>query len=448
MQICSDINKKREIMKIIFIGAGMASLVASERLARAGYDVSVFEKDAYENLSYDWHDDVNRDAFEMFGLPLPKEGTYFPKRNWTFVPPAERIEVSLHIPEKELDWSTERRILAQQYVDRAKDVVDFHFSTPVQSLIVENGTVNGIVANGEKFYADLIVDNSGAMSPFRAQLPKSAHVTVEPKSNEIFVAYRAFHKKADGVKDPQNTNKAYLKHLGEEGISWSIIDPAGTVNVLIGRAGELPKETFGRAYKALKASNPIISDEIVRGGRTCIIPIRYPLTRMVADGYAAIGDAAFMTIPMIGSGIENSMKAACILADTIIKSNSVKKEDLWKYEVEYFKLRGGDHVGIDILKRWLLGAKPQDLDWLFEKGVVDDANMAAGATGKLIVLSPKDLVVKVARGWTRLPLLLAMNNMLMRSKKAAKIAKHIPETYDEEKIAKWENKIEKLVYHK
>ena len=41
-----------------------------------------------------------------------------------------------------------------------------------------------------------------------------------------------------------------------------------------------------------------------------------------------------------------------------------------------------------------------------------------------------------------------MNNMLMRSKKVAKIAKHIPETYDEEKIAKWENKIEKLVYHK
>lgn len=313
-------------MKIIFIGAGMASLVASERLARAGYDVSVFEKDAYENLSYDWHDDVNRDAFEMFGLPLPKEGTYFPKRNWTFVPPAERIEVSLHIPEKELDWSTERRILAQQYVDRAKDVVDFHFSTPVQSLIVENGTVNGIVANGENFYADLVVDNSGAMSPFRAQLPKSAHVTAKPRSNEIFVAYRAFHKKADGVKDPQNTNKAYLKHLGEEGISWSIIDPAGTVNVLIGRAGELPKSTFDRAYKALKASNPIISDEIVRGGRTCIIPIRYPLTRMVADGYAAIGDAAFMTIPMIGSGIENSMKAACILADTIIKSNSVKRK--------------------------------------------------------------------------------------------------------------------------
>ena len=434
-------------MKIVFIGAGMASLVASERLARAGFDVSVYEKDSYDNLSYDWHDDVNRDAFDMFNLPLPKEGTYFPKRNWTFVPPAERIEVSLHIPEKELDWSTERRILAQQNGDRAKDVVDFHFSSPVESLIVEDGKVKGVTVGGEKVYADLVVDNSGAMSPFRGQLPKAAHVTANPQKNEIFVAYRAFHKKADGVKDPENTNKAYLKHLGEEGISWSIIDPAGTVNVLIGRA-ELPKETFDNALSALKRSNPIIGDEIVRGGINCVIPIRYPLTRMVADGYVAIGDAAFMTIPMIGSGIENSMKAACILADTIIENRSVDKKDLWKYQVRYYRLRGADHVGVDVLKRWLLGAKPSDLDWLFEKGVVDDSNMAAGATGRLIVLSPKDLVQKVVRGYTRLPLLLRMNSMLMRSKKAAKIAKRIPEEYDENKISKWETKIEKLVYHK
>lgn len=39
-------------MKIVFIGAGMASLVASERLARAGFDVSVYEKQTYDTLSY------------------------------------------------------------------------------------------------------------------------------------------------------------------------------------------------------------------------------------------------------------------------------------------------------------------------------------------------------------------------------------------------------------
>lgn len=49
-------------MKVIVIGAGNAGLVAAEKLARGGLDVSVFEKNAYENLSYDWHDDVNAAA--------------------------------------------------------------------------------------------------------------------------------------------------------------------------------------------------------------------------------------------------------------------------------------------------------------------------------------------------------------------------------------------------
>ena len=141
------------------------------------------------------------------------------------------------------------------------------------------------------------------------------------------------------------------------------------------------------------------------------------------------------------------MKAGCILADVIIASKSVDKRALWQYQVQYYRLRGADHVGVDVLKRWLLGAKPDDLDWLFEKGVVDKKDMAAGATGKLITLKPKDLIVKVARGYTRLPLLLAMNSMLSRSQKASKTAKRIPETYDEKKIAKWEKKIEKLVRH-
>ena len=434
-------------MKIIFIGAGMASLVASERLARAGYDVSVYEKDGYDNLSYDWHDDINKDAFDAYGLPRPREGTFFAKRNWTFIPPSERIEVTLDIAEDELDWSTERRLLAQQYVDRAKDVVDFHFNAKVDSLIVQDDAVKGVIVGGEKAYADLVVDNSGALSLFRAMLPDCAHITKTPCDNEIFVAYRAFFDKKEGVSDPQSTNRAYLKHLGEEGISWSILDPAGTVNVLIGRAGKLPKDTFENALCELKRSNPVIGDRVVRGGIKCVIPIRYSLTRMVFDGYVAIGDSAFMTIPMIGSGIENSMKAGCILADVIIASKSVDKRALWQYQVQYYRLRGADHVGVDVLKRWLLGAKPADLDWLFEKGVVDKKDMAAGATGKLITLKPKDLIVKVARGYTRLPLLLAMNSMLSRSEKASKTAKRIPETYDEKKIAKWEKKIEKLVRH-
>lgn len=434
-------------MRIVFIGAGNATLVAAEKLARAGVSCIVFEKNSYDNLSYDWHDDINPDAWNEYGLPAPKDGTHFVKRNWTFIPPSEDSETTLNLPEEKLDWSTERRLFAQAYVDRAKDVVDFRFESPVESLIIEDGKVKGVVVGGEKVLADLVVDNSGALSKFRASLPAEWKITPQPDSSEIFVAYRAFHLKNEGVGDPKASNKAYLKHLGEDGISWSILDPAGTVNVLIGRQGSLSKETFNRAYKALKKSNPLISDDVVRGGIECIIPIRFPLLRMVGDGYVAIGDAAFMTIPMIGSGIENSMKAGFELADVILKKQSVKKEDLWEYEVTYFEKRGAEHLGVDILKRWLLGAKPADIDWLFGKRVVDEKNMADAATGHLIILSFKDLLVKATRGISRLPLLLKMAGMLNKTKKVAKLGKRIPKTYDEKKIDKWAAKVEKLIYN-
>ncbi len=431
--------------KIIFVGAGMAALVAAEKLARSGkYEVTVLEKSPKKEISYDWHDDVDRAAFEANGLPMPREGTYFVKRNWTFIPPSERTETTLDIPEENLDLSIERRPLALQYIERAEDVVDFRFETQVDGLIFDGDRVCGVKVGAQKLYADLVVDNSGALSKLRGELPEDSGVTKAPAENEVFVAYRAFHKSVEGVPAPQSTNRVYLKHLGQAGISWSILDPSGAVNVLVGRVGSLQKESFIDAFRALKQSNPNISDEIVRGGVIKKIPIRHPLSRMVADGYVAIGDSAFMTIPMIGSGIRNSVDAACILADVILTKDSLSVDALWEYQVRYYLMHGADHMGVDVLKRWLLAADPDDLDWLFEKGVVGKKEMEAGATGQLIRLSLGDLFAKLKKGATRLPLLLKLNNVLMRSARAARIGRRIPKTFNLKAICAWQRRVERL----
>lgn len=431
--------------KILFVGAGMATLVAAEKLARSGkYEVTVIEKCERGEISYDWHDDVERTVFERNGLPMPENGTYFTKRNWTFIPPSERVEITLDIPEEELDLSIERKPLAEQYIKRAEDCVKFRFGTAADSLLIEGGKVVGVRAGGENIYAELVVDASGALSRLRTQLPEGSGVTANPKDEEIFAAYRAFMKSADEVPAPKNTNRVYLKHLGEMGISWSILDPSGSVNVLIGRIGSLPKETFINAYRALKVSNPNISDEIVRGGRMCKIPIRHPLTRMVYDGYVAIGDSAFMTIPMIGSGIANSIEAAMILADVILSADDLSEAALWQYQVRYYLALGADHMGVDVLKRWLLSADPDDLDWLFEKGVVGKNEMKAGATGKLIKLSFGDLLSKLGKGYKRLGLLLKLNAVLQRSARAARIGRRIPKKFDEKAIRRWQMRAEKI----
>ena len=72
--------------------------------------------------------------------------------------------------------------------------------------------------------------------------------------------------------------------------------------------------------------------------------------------------------------------------------------------------------------------------------------MADAATGHLIILSFKDLLVKATRGISRLPLLLKMAGMLNKTKKVAKLGKRIPKVYDEKKIDKWAAKVERLIY--
>ena len=42
--------------KIIVAGAGHGGLTAAALLAQSGYDVTVYEKNAREDMGYDWHD--------------------------------------------------------------------------------------------------------------------------------------------------------------------------------------------------------------------------------------------------------------------------------------------------------------------------------------------------------------------------------------------------------
>jgi flavin-dependent dehydrogenase len=427
-------------MKVIVIGAGVGGLVAAELFGKAGNEVIVFEKGGKDGWTYDWHDDVSRDIFAELGITIPKS-EYFIKESWTFVTPDEKTELYVETPEETRDCSIERRGLAHILAERAQKVADIRFGTGAEALIIENDKVKGVIAGGEKHYADLVIDNSGVHSPFRASLPASYGVEREPDRNEVFYAYRGFHKRAEGSPDPRYTNKVYLKHLGEEGISWCILDPSGLVNILVGRIGSLPEATFRNAYQKLKGSNPIIGDEVVRGGGVYAIPVRHPAMRFGGDGYALIGDSAFMTIPMMGSGIANSMLAASLLAEAVAKSGKADAETIWNYQVAYYKRVGAKHTGGDVMKRWMLTAKPEELDFLIGKGVINKNDMQSGSTGNDIALSFSAIMDKVKRAFPRIPLLLTLKGAVDNSKKAKKVASQIPENYDSDAIKAWENKV-------
>jgi flavin-dependent dehydrogenase len=427
-------------------------MIVAERLGQIGFEVVVYEKaESLDTMRYDWHDDVSPVVFDELGINLPKESA--PKRSWTFCSPYEKTIREFSQDESCPDMSVERRPLNRLLFERASKVATFVFGKAVTAPVVENNRVVGVMVDGKRVDCDLVVDSAGVYSPVRRNLPKSFGIS-EIERGEVFEAYRAFYNRAHNSATPKYTNKVYMKHLGENGISWTILDHNPTqVNVLVGLVGGLSDEVKNKSIDFMREHNDILGDTVLRGGYNVIIPVRYPATKMVADGYVAIGDSAYMTIPLLGSGIASSMWAGDILAKTIkanmdkgvVDSHLFDKENLWQYQVGIYKKFGAKHLGVDVLKRWLLTQSNEMVDWLFASKVLSNADLQKVASGNLVTITPSAAIEKVMGvGLGNLPVLLKMNSMVMKSHKANRLGNKIPKTYSPSKINKWEQKVKAL----
>ncbi len=425
--------------KIIIIGAGHGGLQAANVLSENGFEVTVFEKQSRECLGYDWCDDVEPSVFDELSIPLP-DGACHPDA-LSFVAPFSTKPLFVYSKEETREWHIDRREFLNLLVNRAEESgCSIHFNSSVNNLIIENGKVCGIECDNEKYYCDLVIDSSGMYSPFRGQLPESYNITPDLKADEYFSVYRAFFSASENVKMPEkHRKKLYLKHLGEKGISWCICEKNGMINVLIGRVGEMSNETFENAMTELRKDNPIIGEKLLRGGKFATIPIRYPLTKMVGDGYAAIGDCAFMTIPLIGSGIANSLRAGQILGEKIAKHGNTDVDTLWEYQKEYYKKIGAEHFTVDSLKRALLDADSNDIKYIFECGVLTEEDMLAISNGGSFKIS----IGKIFKVLRRPNFVGKLLKAAIKGIAAQKSALKIPEKYDEKTIAEWQKKCER-----
>jgi flavin-dependent dehydrogenase len=191
--------------------------------------------------------------------------------------------------------------------------------------------------------------------------------------------YRAFYNKASDV-EVADKFKVLLRPQGTESIAWVASEEEHT-DLLIGRFEDYDMNDVEEFAEWLRPDNPRLGTEVVRGGQFVEIPVRHPLSVMVADGYAAIGDSAFMTVPLIGSGIANSLKAARILAETVINdpTQGFGVEALWKYQVLFFKHLGTGLAPLECVKNLMFKFTPEDLDYCFTSGILTDYNVTMTA---------------------------------------------------------------------
>lgn len=434
--------------KIAIIGLGQGGAISALKLAEQGHDVDVFEKDVKGEVGYDWYDDIRFDIFDFCAIPASPQNVYTQKSKWLFVSPDKKNSLKVPPAKPMEEISISRRGLIAHFDRLLTDAgVRIYYGAKVQALVIREEKVVGVTVGGEEYVYDLVVDASGLNSPFRGQVPSKFGVQAMPDKNDIMKGYRAFYTRKEGSKTPAPESTLHIKHLDGVGISWCNLNDRNEVDVLIGRIGGLTEKEKEDALADLRKNHDILSNEESRPSRWVDISVRRPLSVMVADGYVAVGDSAFMTMPIMGSGIEASMKAGVWLAETLKGKTDFSAKVLWGYELKFMQELGADYMFIDIIKRWALNINPAMINWLFGCGAVTNDDMALLSTDSEnpVKLSAVDVLKKVFIILKKPSLVCQAVKWLVKALNGKNAIKRIPKKYKRAGIVKWAKKCDGII---
>ena len=371
--------------KIIVAGGGHGGIPVAAQLSKAGFDVTVYERGSEGKLGYDWTDIFDPKALGIAGMEMPPKDKYEYKIDMTFFGPKteDNAKIRQRVPNdpQQMEIKMERSDIYEHIINHAlKCGVKFVYDCTIEGPIMQGDRVVGIKTSKGDFYGDMVIDSCGCESPVRANLPDCCGIQKHPVRFEKFYVYRAFYNLGADPSTVEDKYKVMLLPEGKIGIGWIATEDEYS-DLLIGRFDPFDMAEVERTAEVYRKENPQLGTELKRGGQFVEIPVRQPLSILVADGYAAIGDSAFMTVPIIGSGIGNSMKVSKILADTIIadETETYSAETLWPYQVNYYKSLGNGLAPLAAVKLLLTRISGQQLDYAINNGILTHHEMTITA---------------------------------------------------------------------
>lgn len=431
--------------RIIVAGGGHGGIAAAALLAKQGFDVTVFEARARENMGYDWTDIFDPKGFAAIGLPLPDKKDFRYKHNMTFYSPSGKYSLKQHVSEDQLEIQMERTVIYDYLIKYAEDNgVKFEFGAKVLAPVMLGSRVIGIKTDKGTEHADLVIDACGVDSPLRTKLPKYLGFTGEVGYPDKFYVYRAFFERTADIPEDDYNILLFYKHV--LGISWVAVEEEHT-DVLIGRFDPFGEDVVEDTLRSLREQYPALGEKLLRGGRFVTIPVRRPCGRLTCDGYAAIGDSAFMTVPLIGSGIANSLKAARILADAVAedKNREFSAGTLYVYQKNFYKKLGAGLAPIACIKTVLTKITEADVEYMFSSGILNEDDITMGADSVHILkftsgLKPPALGKKAAGAIKDKKLLGTLLGMAAQIASVMAVTSVMPQRFDKKRLAAWVKK--------
>lgn len=346
-----------------------------------------------------------------------------------------------------------RKILPKRQVEDAKKVgVEFAFNIACDRLYSEDGFVRGVtgrnLVDGSPFKktAKMVIDAAGNATKLRPNLPIQSKIELDIDRDDLESTGRYIYDFEVGEEDPTWFDSRYaLIHLDQYmapgGYSWTFPKGKNKVNIGLGvqkKALDLRNARFGKKdglqdlidqyikmNKAMK--NPVQSPNETDKGNTkgsWQVSVRRQNDCLVANGYAMVGDSAWMARPIDAGGIGPAIYASVMLGKVVakaIEANDTSEDMLWQYNLDYVKHHGYQMASFEVLRRYLQTLSNDQISY-----------------GMKYFLSEDDISSIVNREHPRFSRLRLLNPaMLMRIAKEPKLAGGLKNTADmsEELIA-------------
>lgn len=364
--------------KIIVAGGGHGGVIAAIKLAEKGFDVTLFESKEKGSLGLRQTDAVDMSSFEFAEIPVPD---YFRrgKNEITFVP-KNTVHGSLTLPaQNDISLLVDRTELIEYLFKLAEESgVKIHYCEAVVKPILLGNRVVGIETDKDTYYADLVIDACGVNSPVRCNLPDYLRVNRPIDKYDVIYSYRGYFNRITDAPQPQTPYNIFFKDDGNVGFSW-LITEFDRVDALVCRFHKLDESEILQTLNTLHQENEHMGLDLVYGGSHGVIPVCQPLAILVSDGYAAVGDSAFMTVALKGSGLAYSIKAGKLLADAVCadENGCLNQETLWEYQKNFFKEIGFGAGSFAVLKNMLPFMTADDVNKLFEMKLITTEELSA-----------------------------------------------------------------------
>ena len=413
---------RNHMYDIVIVGAGVAGASASYLLAKKGFEVLLVDHLTREQLGTKACGELVNPVLldELRDLSIDKRFILQSFHDTEIYIKGEKIFTIKHE-----GFVIDKSEFIKNLVKKAeKHDAIFQQASFKKAKLHENGLE--IVIGNKTISAKMIIDCSGSSRVVARQFKLIEQIL----EHETAIAYRGLCQIEPEVKNRTLIN--FDTTIYPFGYAWIIPHPKHTN---VGAGGVGIDATF--LIKRLREITKIFGVKLkectdIRGA---LLPIRRPLTQIVADGLALIGDSACQVNPMSGAGIVQAMIASQILANSIEHLVDTSKllftvNDLWNYAYSYMTSWGTLHAMYDVTKYFFAELSIEELKYMLEKELLTQTDISTLEANRYNFSRIFLAIKKIGRLAKKPKLLRKLLHTLWRIRKVKKIYRNYPKVPD------------------